>query len=79
MSLRAEIESALADGPLTGAQIRERLLQQVGSVALHRYLGTMRDRGYIGGRRGDVWRYCLRDYAWPANKPASAWDWRRAA
>ena len=73
MSLRSDIESALADGPLTGAQIRDRLPQPVGAVALHRYLGTMRDRGYIGGRWRDEWRYCLRDYAWPA------WDRRRSS
>lgn len=78
MTLRAAIEQALADGPLTGAQVRERIAP-VRSVALHRYLANLRERGHLSARRiGGVWTYALPGHVWPV-APKTVWDWKDAA
>lgn len=77
MTLRSRIESAIAAGPLTGSQIRARV-GPIGSIALHRYLGNMRARGYVSARRiCGVWTYAPAGYQWPIAR--TAWDWRMAA
>lgn len=77
MTLRSNIEAALACGPLTGSEIRARLPEPIGSIALHRYLGNMRERGYLSARRGlGAWRYALPGHQWEV---ASVREWRAAA
>jgi hypothetical protein len=72
MTLRAQIESLLADRPMTGAEIRERIGGT--STAVHRYLCEMRRRGVLAARRecGRI-VYAMRGYVWPQRSP---WDWR---
>ena len=78
MTKREQIEAALVSGPLTGGEIRARLPEPIGSIALHRYLWNMRERGYLSARRTvGVWSYALADHQWPVR--ASVWDWRAAA
>lgn len=82
---RAMIEAALEDGPLTGAQVRDRLpagafkkpANRKCGDPVNRQLCAMAARGELTRRLVDgLWTYALPDYAWPAPRRATVWDWR---